>query len=142
MGTKSAFPPKRKSTMYDYFDSLQRYRELRNISHAAAFAASRSLELYERLKHVLQDEAAMNLSNGGDNKGKRYGPVLPQALNVASVAFSNVLDPLHVPGRGAPKKNLKSISNVKKSKVKCSLCKDEGHNRRTCSMRKEVVHLS
>ena len=142
MGVKSAFPLKRKSTMYDYSESLQRYRELRNISHAATFAASRSLESYERLKHVLQDEAAMNLSNGEYNRGKRFGPVLPQAPDVASVAFSNVLDPLHVPGRGAPKKNLKSISNAEKSKVKCSLCKDKGHNRRTCSMRKEVVHLS
>jgi len=142
MGAKSAFPPKRKSTMYDYSESLQRYRELRNISHAAAFATSRSLESYERLKHVLQDEVAMNLPNEGDNRGKRYGPELPQASDVDSVAFSNVLDPLHVSGRGAPKKNLKSISNTKKSKVKCSLCKDKGHNRRTCSMRKEVVHLS
>ena len=70
----------------------------------------------------------MNLPNGGDNRGKRYGLVLPQAPNVDSVAFSNVLDPLHVPGRGAPKKKLKSISNTKKSKVKCSLCKDKGHN--------------
>jgi len=69
MGAKSAFPPKRKSTMYDYSESLQRYRELRNISQAAAFAASRSLESYERLKHVLQDEVAMNLPNEGDNRG-------------------------------------------------------------------------
>ena len=43
----------------------------------------------------------MNLPNEGDNRGKRYGLVLPQALDVDSVAFSNVLDPLHVPGRGA-----------------------------------------
>jgi len=142
MGAKNAFPPNRNSTMYDYSDSLQRYRELRNISHAASFAASRSSESYERLKRVLEDEAAMNLPNGGDNGSKRYGPVLPQAPDVDSIAFSNVLDPLHVPGRGAPKKNLKSISNNKKTKVKCSLCKGEGHNRRTCSMRKEVVHLS
>ena len=101
MGAKSAFPSKRKSTMYDYSESLQRYRELRNISQAAAFAASRSVESYERLKHVLQDEVAMNLPNEGDNRGKRYGPVLPQAPDVDSVAFKDVLDPLHVPGRGA-----------------------------------------
>ena len=84
----------------------------------------------------------MNLPNEGDNRGKRYGPVLPQASDIDSVAFSNVLDPLHVPRRGVSKKNLKSISNMKKSKVKCSMYKDEGHNQRTCSIRKEVVHLS
>ena len=128
--------------MYDYYDSLQMYRELRNICHAAAFAASRSPESYERLKHVLQDEAAMNLPNGGDNRGKRYGPVLPQAPDIDSVVFSNVMDPLHVPRRRALKKKLKSITNMKKSKVKCSMYKDEGHNQRTCSMRKEIVHLS
>ena len=78
--------------MYDYSDSLQRYHELRNISHAAAFAASHSLESYERLKHILQDEVAMNLPNEGDNRGKRYGPVLPQAPDVDSVPlFSHLL---------------------------------------------------
>ena len=46
----------------------------------------------------------MNLPNEGDNRGKRYGPVLPQAPDVDFVAFSNVLDPLHVPGRGARRK--------------------------------------
>ena len=55
-GAKSAFPPIRKSTMYDYSDSLQRYHELRNISHTASFVASRSPEAYERLKHVLHEE--------------------------------------------------------------------------------------
>ena len=84
----------------------------------------------------------MNLPNGGDNRGKRYGPVLPQAPDIDSVVFSNVMDPLHVPRRRALKKKLKSITNMKKSKVKCSMCKDEGRNRRTCSVRKEVVHLS
>jgi hypothetical protein len=34
MGTKSAFPPKRNNTMFDYSDSLHRYRELRNIGLA------------------------------------------------------------------------------------------------------------
>jgi zinc finger SWIM domain-containing protein 3 len=86
----------------------------------------------------------MNLPNGEDDRAKRYGPMLPQALDVAldvnSIAFNNMLDPLHVLGKWVLKKNLKSISNTKKSKVKCSLCKGERHNRRTCSMRKEVVH--
>ena len=81
----------------------------------------------------------MILPNGGENEDKRYGLVLPQGLDVDSVESRNVLDPMHVPGRGPPKKKLKSVSNKKKSKVKCTLCKGEGHNWRTCSMRKEVV---
>ena len=78
-GAKSAFSPIRKSTMYNYSDSLQRYRELRNISHTASFVASRSPEAYERLKRVLHEEAAMIPPNGGENGGNRYGPVLSQA---------------------------------------------------------------
>ena len=65
--------------------------------------------------------------------------MVPQALDVDFAECRNVLDPTHVPGSGAPKKKLKSVSNKKKSKVKCTLCKGEGHNRRTCSMREEVV---
>ncbi|CAD6333783.1 unnamed protein product [Miscanthus lutarioriparius] len=116
-GAKSAFPPIRKSTMYDYSDSLQRYHELRNISHTASFLASRSPEAYERLKRVLHEEAAMILPNGGENGNKRYGPVLPQCMDVDSAESRNVLDPMHVPGRGAPKKKLKSVSNKKRSKA-------------------------
>ena len=67
-GAKSAFPPIRKSTMYDYSDSLQRYHELRNISHTASFVASRSPKAYERLKRVLHGKAAMILPNGGENE--------------------------------------------------------------------------
>ncbi|XP_002450570.2 protein FAR1-RELATED SEQUENCE 5 [Sorghum bicolor] len=115
MGAKSAFPPIRKSTMYDYSDSLQRYRELRNISHTASFVASRSPEAYERLKRVLHEEAAMVLPNGGENGGNKFGPVLPQAQHIDSTESTNVLDPMHVPGRGAPKKKVKSVSNKKKS---------------------------
>ena len=81
----------------------------------------------------------MILPNGGENRDKRYGPVVPQALDVDSTESKNVLDPMHVPGRGASKKKLKSVLNKKRSKVKCTLCKGEGHNRRTCSMREEVV---
>ena len=87
--------------MYDYSDSLHMYRELRNISHTASFVASRSPEAYERLKHVLHEEAAMIPPNGGDNGGNSYGPVLPQAQDVDSTESTNVLDPMHVPGRGA-----------------------------------------
>jgi zinc finger SWIM domain-containing protein 3 len=124
--------------MYDYSDSLQRYHELRNISHTASFVASRSPEAYERFKRVLHEEA-MILPNRGENGDNRYGPVLPQDLDVDSAESRNVLDPMHVSGRGALKKKLKSVSNKKRSKVKCTLCKGEGRNRRTCSMREEVV---
>jgi zinc finger SWIM domain-containing protein 3 len=104
-GAKSAFPPIRKSTMYDYSDCLQKYRELCNISHTASFIASHSHEAYERLKRVLLAEAAMTLPNGGDNGGNTYGPVLPQAMDVDFEEFRDVLDPMCVLGRGAPKKS-------------------------------------
>ena len=112
-GGKSAFPPIRKSSTYDYMDSLQKYRELCNIGHTASF-------VYERLKRVLEEEAAMILPNGVENRGKRYGLVLLQALDVDSTESKDVLDPMYVPSRG---------SNKNKAKRKCTLCKGEGHNR-------------
>ena len=136
MGAKNAFPPLRKSTMYEYSITLLRYCGLRNISRATSFSASRSTEGYERLKGAVLQEAGMILPNVGANEGKMYGPVLPQALEANYEDIRDVLDPLHVPDRGAPKKKLKSTSS--KSVTKCSLCKHEGHNRRTCFMRAEV----
>ena len=136
MGATSAFPPIRKSTMYEYSTTLLRYRDLHNISRAASFSASRSTEGYEWLKGALLQEAGMILPNVGANEGKMDGPVLPQAPKADCEDIRDVLDPLHVPGRGAPKKKLKSTST--KSKSKCSFCKREGHNRRKCSMRAEV----
>ena len=53
MGAKSAFPPIRKSTMYEYSATLLRYRDLCNISRAASFSASRSTEAYELLRGAL-----------------------------------------------------------------------------------------
>jgi len=136
MGARNAFPPLRKSTMYEYSTTLLRYRDLRNINRAASFSASRSTKGYERLKGALLQEAGMILPNVGANEGKMYGPVLPQAPKADCEDIRDVLDPLHVPGRGAPKKKLKSTSS--KSVTKCSLCKREGHNRRTCFMIAEV----
>jgi hypothetical protein len=52
--------------------------------------------------------------------------VLPQAQHIDSTESTNVLDPMHVPGRGAPKKKVKSVSNKKKSTVKCTLHRN-GH---------------
>jgi len=113
--------------MYDYTDSLQKYHELCNIGHTASFVASRSPEAYEWLKRVLEEEAAMILPNGGENRGKRYGLVLLQALDVDSTESKDVLGPMYVPSRGALKKKLKSNKN--KAKRRCTLCKGEGHNR-------------
>jgi zinc finger SWIM domain-containing protein 3 len=45
--------------MYDYFDSVQRYNDLHNIGRTATFTAAQSQEAFERLKHVLEEEAAM-----------------------------------------------------------------------------------
>jgi zinc finger SWIM domain-containing protein 3 len=136
MGAKHGFPPTRKSTMYDYSDSVQRYNDLHNISRTAAFAAAQSQEAFERLKHVLEEEAATIPVNIGGGGCKTFGPVLPQALDVDSVECCNVLDPIRMPGRGAPKKKLKSSSD--RSNKHCTLCKDRGHNRRTCYLRDEV----
>ncbi|KAL6630579.1 hypothetical protein ACP70R_028652 [Stipagrostis hirtigluma subsp. patula] len=141
MGAKRGFPPTRKSTMYDYSDSVQRYHELHNISQMTSFAASQSLEAYERLKRVLEEEAAMILPNRGEGEGgrKRFGPVLTQGGLDDYAESYNVLDPICVPGRGAPKKKMKSSSD--KSNKKCTLCKEEGHNRRTCYLRDEETML-
>ena len=123
--------------------TLLRFRELRNLSLAAAFVASRAPETYEQTKRVLEQEAAVIMPNAGANEGKMYGPVLPQALDVDCEEFRDVLDPMTVPGRGAPKKKLKSSSDktksTTKSSMKCSLCRCTGHNRRKCSLRPEVV---
>lgn len=138
MVAKRGFPPTRKSTMYDYSDSVQRYHELHNISQMTSFAASQSLEAYERLKRVLEEEAAMIVPNRGEGEGgrKRFGPVLTQGGLDDYAESCNVRDPIRVPGRGAPKKKMKSSSN--KSNKRCTLCKDMGHNRRTCYLRDEV----
>ncbi|KAG2539406.1 hypothetical protein PVAP13_9NG472614 [Panicum virgatum] len=142
MGAKSAFPPIRTSTMYEYSATLLRYRDLRNISRAASFSASRSTEAYELLRGALQ-EAATILPNVGANEGNMYGPVLPQAPEADCEDIRDVLDPMHVPGRGAPKKKQKSsTATASKSKTKCSLCKVAGHNRRKCPTRDEVFQRS
>ncbi|KAJ1256379.1 hypothetical protein BS78_05G166900 [Paspalum vaginatum] len=98
MSAKCAFPPTRKNRMYDYSESLERYRELRNLSHAASFTASQSYESYKRLKRVLHEEGATKESAIFQNQGIRYGPVLPQSLNPETGNLGKVLDPLRVAG--------------------------------------------
>lgn len=98
MSAKSAFPATRKNNMYDYSVSLKWFRELRNLSNAVSFSASRSLESYERFKMVLNEQAASKESSSGHNECMRYGPVLPQTAQLDSGEFGKVLDPVHVQG--------------------------------------------
>ena len=97
----------------------------------------------QQTKRVLEQEAAVIMPNAGANEGKMYEPVLPQALDVDCEEFRDVLDPMTVPSRGAPKKKLKSSSDktksTTKSSTKCSLYRGSSHNRRTCSLRPEVI---
>ena len=79
------------------------------------------------------------MPNAGANEGNIYGPVLPEAPKVDCEEFRDVQDPMHVPDRGAPKKKLKSSSEKTRAATKCSLCKKQGHNRRKCHLRAEVV---
>ena len=56
MSAKCAFAPTRKREMYAYSAALQRYRKLRNFSHAACFKACHSDEAFQHLKRVWKDK--------------------------------------------------------------------------------------
>ena len=139
MGAKHAFPTITKSTMYDYSPTLLRFRELRNLSLAAAFVASRSNEAYEKTKRVLEQEVAVIVPNAGANEGKMYGPVLPQAPEVDWKRVQRCPGSHDCAWQRGPKEKLKSSSYKTRANFKCSLCKGQGHNRRTCHLRQEVV---
>ncbi|XP_037483621.1 protein FAR1-RELATED SEQUENCE 5-like [Triticum dicoccoides] len=96
MSAKSAFPPIRKSEMYDYSASLVRYRELRNLSHAACFRACQSSEEYQRLEMVLSEQDGNKESSRGQEECIRFGPVLPQTTEIDCGDLEKVLDPVHV----------------------------------------------
>ena len=75
MTTKSAFPPIRKSDMYDSCHSLDKYRELRNLSHEASFRAAQSNESYVHMKGVLSEGgwgARVDAGGGGVAQGRRW----------------------------------------------------------------------
>ena len=91
--------------MHEYSTTLLRYRDLRNISRAASFLASRSTEGYERLKGALLQEAGMILPNVGANEGKMYGPVLPQAPEADCEDIRDVLVPCMCLAEGLPRKS-------------------------------------
>ena len=46
----------------------------------------------------------------------RFGPMMPQLANIDSKGLDKALDPMHVPGRGAPKKRLQA--KVKEDKIR------------------------
>jgi zinc finger SWIM domain-containing protein 3 len=141
MSAKVTFPATRKSCMYDYSVSLRRYRELRNLSHAACFLAAQSVEAYDHLKMVLNEQADRKESSSGQQECIRYGPMLPQTAHLDSGDLGKILDPVHVQGRGAPKKRLKQMKR-KRSNTKCGYCRKEGHNRRKCAKWIEVINQS
>jgi zinc finger SWIM domain-containing protein 3 len=138
MSAKATCPGTIKSCMYDYSASLRRYRELRNLSHAKCFSAAHSVEAYEHLKMVLNVQDDRKESSSGHKECMRYGPVLPQTARLDSGELEKVLDPVHVQGRGAPKKRMKK--KRKRSNSKCGYCRLEGHNRRKCAKWIEVVN--
>ena len=70
----------------------------------------------------------MILPNVGTNEGRMYGPVLPQSPKANCEDIRDVFHPMHVPGRGALKKKLKSTPSKNKSKTKCTFSKGVGHN--------------
>ena len=120
MNAKCAYAATRKNQMYDYSVSLQRYRELRNCSHAASFKACHSDEDYHRLKMLLQAQhhgkqssfelADSKESTNAQHNSIRFGPLMPHSQKV-----DKVLDPVHVPGRGAPKKRLQAKTKKSRS---------------------------
>ena len=142
MSAKSAFPPTRKSEMYDYSASLMRYRELRNLSHASCFRACQSSEEYQRLKMVLNGQDGSKESSRGQEECIRFGPVLPQTTEIDCGDLEKVMDPMHVQGRGAPKKRLQAKMKKQRSKRKCGYCGVTGHDRRNCTKLQEVSNMS
>jgi len=134
MGAKSAFAPIRKSSMYDYSQSLERYRELRDLSQAACLKSSQTDASYMRMKHVLSEMIGASDEGNNDKESLCYGPVLPQAVQAESHSEDRILDPLQVKSRGAPKKKRMKgfLDKPKKRKRKCMSCKKTGHDRRTC----------
>ncbi|XBJ18597.1 hypothetical protein VPH35_009727 [Triticum aestivum] len=144
MSAKCAFASTRKSEMYAYSAALQRYRKLRNCSHAACFKACHSDEAFKHLERVLegQDVCKGSTSEQADSKGStnaqgnniRFGPLMPQSANLDGEGFEKVLDPVHVPARGASKKRLHAKMKKTRTKGRCSYCHEaDGHNRRSQS---------
>ena len=65
-----------------------------------------------------------------------------QSANLDDEGLDKVLDPVHVPGRGAPKKRLHAKMTNTRSDGKCGFCKGPRHNRRKCIQLLEVANMS
>ena len=125
---------------------LQRYRKLQNFSHTACFKACHSDEAFQRLKRVLEgqdvskesniEQADSKESTNAQSNSIRFGPLMPHSEKV-----DKVLDPVHVPGRGAPKKRLQAKTKKSRSRNNCGYCKKPGHNRRKCAKLLEVPNM-
>ena len=146
MRAKFAYAPTRKNEMYDYLASLQRYRQVRNFSHATCFKACHSDEDYHRLKMLSEaqhhgkqssfEQADSKESTNAQHYSIRFGPLMRHSEKV-----DKVLDPVHVPGRGAPKKRLQAKTKKSRSQNICGYCKKLGHNRRKCAKLLEVRNM-
>ena len=149
MSAKCAYAPTRKSEMYDYSESLQRYRnKLKNFSHATCFKACHSDEAYKRLMMILDahgdskessnEKSDTKESTNAHSNSIRFGLLMPKATNIDSKGLGKVLDPVHVPGPGAPKKRLHAKAKKTRSKGLCGYCKGPKHNRCTCKILEQV----
>lgn len=141
MTAKTAFPPMRKSEMYDYCQNHMKYLELRNLSNKASFIAAQRDEVYVYLKHVVSEIAGSYDPSTSQLEHMRYGPELAQTVHEELPNVDKVLNPVPVKPRGAPKKNKRMEAFQKKSRtVTCGHCKGTGHNRRTCPDLKGLVY--
>ena len=141
MSAKSAYPPTRTNDMYEFLVFMLRYRELRKMSDKVCFRAAESEGAYKRMKMCLNEQADKKEPNTDQKECIRFGPSVAQTTQFCSVDLGNVLDPVRVQGRGAPKKRLQAKMKKARSKGKCGYCKEHGHNRRTCRKLQEVAIL-
>ena len=109
---------------------------------------SKSKRKYEHLSHSLQrihEEILAMDDEDGENPKASYLPPNYEANNlVQSNIGISLQDPLHVRSKGRPKslraKNpKKSLSKQPGTKRKCSICKEEGHNKSSCSSLKSSL---
>ncbi|XBH61026.1 hypothetical protein VPH35_115538 [Triticum aestivum] len=74
------------------------------------------------------EQADSKESTNAQHNNIRFGPLMAHSEKV-----DKVLDPVHVPGRGAPKKRLQAKTKKSRSQNICGYCKNPGHNRRKCA---------
>ena len=93
----------------------QRFGVLTGMSKELAERASSSQELFQKLKGVLEEQLA-------DLRGE-----------------DEIKDPIEVKGKGRPRKSrlVSSVESKKgRSSVRCGRCGEEGHNSRSCEVRR------